>query len=1314
MKALRFVPLLALAASFAWADVPTCTLTPIGNEGAYTGFDVSVGGKLLTQVRFCSNDMLIASRLRRPAAEPGALVFEGLQFKPESGAVLSRGSVAVRPGPASDPYPRIDFALALSSFDSRKWESALGGQCPLHFLTLSLDNAEAIHHRGFLVATPKLDPYTMQVGRQGIVASTWSRNWTWAPPFGACPIPVAGLWAASDRRYVAYDFMEPRLTDHSEKFVASAYCWEQGKSRNFIALVTPAAKDYVNLAYPTTPTRIETHCRLLYNLDLPSWQDPNQWYHERLWRVYADKLPGAPARNDLSWLPAYARASDWPGIPAMGLTYKVPQKDNWETNFFEPGTILPGAGPGWIVDLYYRRGMQDQIASLKEQLKYFADKAKWFEVNGEPCCYWEKPLEGKPRIRYAGDVTTLRNVSGWGIADVLLAMYEHEPNPEYLKMVDGALNWTKYNICTRNDISDVPEAMFTIGWGGTRLCLRYWRMFRDDPERAERARMALQLAHSLAYRYTSLFMPDNADDDNLDGTFLVEPNSGRPWTGMPCANECCEIPDELLRVYVETGDPILLEYVKGMVARWHLLYQEDDAESTATSDTNFTEAWGLFDGCAMGGRDKRAKYGAFGYFNLIKPIGAAAARVVCGSKGAACFNQRGMNVDISDYRATGPLPGGGMSFKVNSALAGGFELDVTAPNYEVTGVDVLRIRGGQQQHLAPGKDYVMPQSSLWDMAIRDVRDGDTIALQAYSPQAPTLDIRPVKMIQGPRDYSGQGFATVDLTKSLNWKPSLDWDNNDSYAAYPQGDRLAYGVPFFLIPSEAAGGKAGVRDGQVPLGTKAKAVALVVSEIGDGTKIEVRYRGGNTVTVPLGDAAVAWKAWPKWYTAKLSLVTCVCSGEEIASVGVKGAVLWAITTAQSQPAAQTVAAVATRVQEDRRQLAAEQKRQEEREQRLKIGSALLLTATVPKAADHCFAYVYFRQGMETIPPGAYLEYDAMAPFDSARDTVGVDLSGGTLGNLRDTVGGTHPASSLGARGQWVHRKLDLRSVAGKTFEYAVAATDGASAPGTYKAYLRDIALTDGQGKILLSLYDNSPKAPVAAPGIAPNGGILEMENATVTTVLATKVDTGQSGGGLHMRDDIAKDDFSSYPEGSVGLPTWTTTAGTWYVTNGAFVGRDCETAGWLAQGASAGDPKWKDYQLSLRFKILEHGSDWRDGPWIALRGARGQHGGYSLNFTSRTVELHKCALGRTTTDANPMASAPWQPDDQWHTVVLSVVGTRLTAMLDGKALFSATDDNTLGVPPIPAGNVILCARRWAGSEGHTTVAFGDVEIKLLQP
>jgi len=892
-----WAPALALALE---AGVPAPSVDPVGAPGAYTGFDLRVGGETLATVRFSSNDALLAAAVERDPAVAGGLRFTGLHARDGVPIRLAvGGEVAVRPGPDEDPFPEIEFRFTLEAFDPAGWERAMGGPCPFHFLALGLEGAEAIPHRGWLVATPRLDPYPLQEGRPGLVASRWSRNWTWAPPFGACPLPVAGLWAPSRGRYAALDFMEARLRDHSEKFLAGAYCWKQGASADFVALVAPAAERYVRLRYPALPLTVASHCRLLYDLDLRSWDDPNQRYQERLWRRYADLLPGAPLVNDLRWMPGRHRLREWPEPKAMGLCYRVPAKDEWESRFFEPGTLLPTGDPGTTVDEFYHARRRERIKELKRQVAAMLDQVKRFQDGGEACCYWEKPMSGRSRPEYAGDVATLRHVRGWNVADVMLALYEHEPDPRLLEVVDGVLAWSKYNICTRNDISDVPEAMFTMAGGAIRLFLRYHRLFRDDPARAERAALALRLARTFAYRYLPVFLPDTAEDDAIDGTWLLEPNSARPWTGMACSNECSLVPDTLARVVVATGDPVLLACLRGMVERWPLLTQDGEAGSTAASTVSYTECWGLFDGCEKGGRDRRAAYGGLKGFELIRPLGDAAARVVCGERGAVAFAQGASRTDVAEYRASRGLRDG-LSFRVDSDRTGPFDLHVTVPDRDLGALAVLLQRGGRPEPLREGRDFERSPYSPWDLLVHGVRAGDVLALGRLDPALPVLDLRPVKgWAIRPRDFAPEGFRVADLAGACNWKPSLDWDDNRSYAPCPPGDHYAWSVPYFIVPACLNGGRTALRDGSAQVDLPASALVFFVSEAGPGAEARLRFQDGSSARVPLDRRRAAWTAWPRWYSARIDGVPFLLpEPKQVVGVEVRGAALWSLTAATS--------------------------------------------------------------------------------------------------------------------------------------------------------------------------------------------------------------------------------------------------------------------------------------------------------------------------------------------------------------------------------------------------------------------------------
>jgi len=156
-----------------------------------------------------------------------------------------------------------------------------------------------------------------------------------------------------------------------------------------------------------------------------------------------------------------------------------------------------------------------------------------------------------------------------------------------------------------------------------------------------------------------------------------------------------------------------------------------------------------------------------------------------------------------------------------------------------------------------------------------------------------------------------------------------------------------------------------------------------------------------------------------------------------------------------------------------------------------GTAICLTADYAAADDYEYCYLHFIGGEDEIeiPQKAFLEYDVFIPRTSAGFTGGVDLVGGSLGTLRDNGrdagckdqdgNSPHPAGSQEkAKGTWWHRKIDLSPIGGETFLFGVIAVDGSShTDGVYKAYYKNIQITDGKGKVLKDLFTNREKLPI---------------------------------------------------------------------------------------------------------------------------------------------------------------------------------------------------------------------------------------------
>ncbi len=1099
-------------------------------DGRYVGFDVVADGTLVAPVRLSSNELITAARAEQ--TPDGGLRLSGLRTKAGTGLQLGADDFVQIAPVAGDRWPRVTFSMTVVAFDPTQWERG-AGQFPLHFLVTSMPAADVFHQRGWLMATPKADPFPLledvHVGSPE-VASGWSRNWSYAPPIGAYPVPVIGLWAPQDRLYVGYDFQEARLTDHSEKYIATAYCWQEGSDRQFVALVYPyAGRGFQTLTYPEPGSKIASHCRLVYSTQLPSTADPNAMLQEWYFATFTDRLPRVPEVNDMSWMAGGTRLREWWQAPNARVVYRIGEGSTYE----EPGTVVAGhwgfhrgpavdvafgqpsvwprryrplisvredggslgeaaaylripSGPaerGRLLYVWYRllddpqvgativrgvfghvsdlvggqwervallpnspggvalayaraQGFADRIAwltreqivdpdafnaerfpvlldlgdesyprtvkqendgkralvrylagggeivfmmthpfpfylgadeglqqpdpllpalgvpvaslfeepggrqleyaledgtglleglpqrfafptegdlrlrtiqiggetaltGLREQLAYLMENAKRVTIAGEECVFWDKPVEGKWRDDWGGEpVRTMHNTDGWAPGIAFVDMYRRLGAEEYLPIIDGVYNWTKQFVWTRNEFADVPSSPFAIG--GTLsvgFLLDYHFTFLSDPERGQKAQEALDLARSVAYRYYPVWASDNDEDDNVDASFLLEPNSGRDWAGAACANEVHWVLDTMTMAYVNTGDPIMEYYLRGALERWPRLYKDEYHATLAEYPRSSMSEWlGFFDG-TMAGRGGRATFGTGDILPFHYPIGDSLLRVTCGEAAAFACNKNGVHTFARDYRY-GPV--GNFSFRVETRLDQPLDASITFPYVDISQKSVLVLRRGQAQPLSP--EVGRPRQSPWSLYVPGLRDGDVVQVGSLPaeprPGAGTLGLTQRAITPAERRVGEHELADLPYDTTL----SEDWHDTASWAGLPSGVRWAYGLPYY-IPPRVTGAEKTAAASPVRLEglAEARALAVFYGPTGDALAagVQVAFDGGRRVDIRPEESAVAWYAWPPCFDRLiLAAIVPVPAGERAVAVTANNAYLFAVTLSRA--------------------------------------------------------------------------------------------------------------------------------------------------------------------------------------------------------------------------------------------------------------------------------------------------------------------------------------------------------------------------------------------------------------------------------
>lgn len=870
----------------------------IEEKGEFTGFDFLSGTNVVAPVRLSSNSFITAGKVEvKDEGKRKTLILSDLRGKSGTGVKFAPQDYVSITLADKDIYPVINFKLTFVDFDEDRWKSG-AGNCPFHFLSLYMGDADVWNQRGWTMATPKADQFPLLIDPHGgndcEVATKYNRNWSFVCPVGGSPIPAIGIWSPERKHYAGYLFQGARFLDHSEKYVATTYCWQEGKDSQFITLAYPyGGRLYQQLVLPKKGDSISSWCHLIWSLDMPDTKDPNELMQDFIFERYSSYLPLTPRINDVSYQPGEIQKQQryfvQPNSPR--IVYK-----SGGDQFSEPGGMYMG-GWGWYrelpVESAFARKSTADIEICKKDLEYLFPLAKKVTIRGEECISWEEPLEGKWKKGWDPDNRNIHNSDVWAAAIALVDLYRNEKDAKYLPWIDGLYNWTKHFVFTRNEYHDVPSSPFALGMNvSCTFLLDYYFTFKDDSARKQKALDAIDIARALCYRYLAIWPGDNDEADNLDSAFLMEPNSGRDWAALACANEMYQIIDSICQVYVHTGDKKLNYYLKGILERWYLLYRDEYHKTIKEyPSTAFTEGWGLFDGAGPG-RGGRYTFGVSQALTFNFPIGSSLLRVTCGQKGAFATNKMGVHTDIADYRYT---PDGNFSFKVKSKLKEPFDVSITMPLLNLSEKTVKIVRAGAQTELVKGEGYKFRTINPSCLYVYGMQDGDVIVVGDVNMKSSVIPLEHGFEYRKPTDEEMKEGSFEMIYLPVNSAVSLDWEDPSSYAGIPVGKRYAFKVPYYIIPPEVSGGPMAIKNKCTLSSPASGSMAfLFYCEEGASPGVEVILDDGKSVPVSK-DVALAWNFWPPCFQQKIWMgnVT-VPAGKKISGFNTKDAALFAVT------------------------------------------------------------------------------------------------------------------------------------------------------------------------------------------------------------------------------------------------------------------------------------------------------------------------------------------------------------------------------------------------------------------------------------
>lgn len=876
------LPLLTLGLPSGEIGKGKTLISLVEEGGKIWGFRLKEGKREIATIYW---DSLRAMYPARWEKRGNSLIFE--DFRTDGSFTLKDGMVRITFS-SLDDYPEIHFRLEIGEFDPKAWEEKQG-KIPLHFLACSLPSASIFQGGGgWAIATPNIDPYPfLGISPQARkIASEWSENWSYAPSIASHALPVAGLWHPDRGIYVGYAFFESRLKGEPPPRVGMSYCWRSKRVNDFLTLVLPYAKPHRVLRYPRNGDVYEGHFTLLYSTSMPSDADPNAFCIQFAWRRYRELMPAVPDYTDLSWLPTPYRVKEFHHPPYARLLGRHPGD-----SFIKPGSLL-GYGTSWLwsLDYFYEKRDKDVLSMLHEDLAQLERYAQRFKVGGDECVYWRWPIEGDWQDFWGKGVPTLHNIHGVLCALAFLDAYRNERDPRYLPYIDGTLLWLKHILYTRNCYPDVPDGMFA--WDSApfaTFCIKYADTFRRDKSRGKLVQLAERLTRSLVYRCLAMFNSDNDPYDNIDSSWMMGGNAGEFWIGIGSANELWEMTAGVLLAYLASGDPILGQYVRGILERWHWLFREAPHKSVLEWGNEFAEIWALTDSVPNYEKNERSTFGGLwgGLEQLIYPPYGSKARVVCRQKASMVFNVDGIHTTISHYRADEDA---NFSFRVHSKLSTPFALALTWPFVDLRH-KIVRVNGKPAEAFASAE---RPDTLI----VRNVRDGAIIEVGEQG-KTKSLSSSLAKERSTWSPFEINGFSAVDIHEIANVRIKRDWLDNSSWAGYEGGLKWILGVPFVLIEPGWEDHPVGF-EGEMPLKLRGQFLFALLGHISPRSRFSLQFSDGTSLHPDLQEAVKAIEAWPPCFEWSLSLLAVpLPSSKEVRRVEVRDCILFALTKAEKE-------------------------------------------------------------------------------------------------------------------------------------------------------------------------------------------------------------------------------------------------------------------------------------------------------------------------------------------------------------------------------------------------------------------------------